>query len=398
MFSGESGVVGAAFEGLREAVVRFTRRQRPAVDPGVVGEQLIHLSQTIDMLRREQARLAGAFSASEEWEAQGSATDIDWLRHHGRMSFSNAAEVMVVGEQLGHLRESSAALDRGEVGFGHLVHMARNAGFIARRRTGSFSEAPLLDRAVNESVSRFRHTCLNFRHVQDPEGVVEEEATAVEMRELSFSPQEGGVTFINLLLDTPSAVMIQSDISRRSGRLGPDDHRTRNRREADAMIERLLGAAGPAVEVTVSCTPETLLGIASAPAAELEYQEPISGEMLRRLSCDAVFTKILLDDKLIPVSAAHSRRVPTRKERQAMKLQQKGCRGRGCHRPAPHCSPHHVVWYCKSRRTKISEMILLCPHHHWMVHEGGWTVALKDDGEVMFIPPFARGPSRAVAA
>jgi hypothetical protein len=33
-----------------------------------------------------------------------------------------------------------------------------------------------------------------------------------------------------------------------------------------------------------------------------------------------------------------------------------------------------------------------------MVHEGGWDVALKADGEVVFIPPFARGPTRSVAA
>lgn len=81
-----------------------------------------------------------------------------------------------------------------------------------------------------------------------------------------------------------------------------------------------------------------------------------------------------------------------------MDLQQKGCRGRGCHRPASQCTPHHVVWYSRSRRTKIGEMILLCPHHHWMVHEGGWDVALKADGDVVFIPPFARGPTTTVAA
>lgn len=33
-----------------------------------------------------------------------------------------------------------------------------------------------------------------------------------------------------------------------------------------------------------------------------------------------------------------------------------------------------------------------------MVHEGGWDVALKEDGGVLFIPPFARGPTASVAA
>jgi hypothetical protein len=43
-------------------------------------------------------------------------------------------------------------------------------------------------------------------------------------------------------------------------------------------------------------------------------------------------------------------------------------------------------------------MILLCPYHHWMVHEGGWDVAAKPDGELLWVPPFARGPTVSVAA
>jgi hypothetical protein len=120
--------------------------------------------------------------------------------------------------------------------------------------------------------------------------------------------------------------------------------------------------------------------------------------MLRRLACNASFTKILLDEKLIPVAAAHSQRLPTRKELQAIDLQQKYWQGRRCHRPAAQCSPRHVVWYSRSRLTKISEVVLLCPHHHWMVHEGGWDVALKADGGVLFIPPFARGSTASLAA
>jgi hypothetical protein len=387
-----------AFDQLRHAATRFCRRGRHHCSAAQLGDNIVDLGQTIDILRREQARLAGVFSATAEWEAQGSNTDTDWLRHNGRMSWSDAAEILAVGAHLTQLPKASAALDAGEIGFGHLVHMARNAEFVARRNTGSFDEGPLLQKAVGESVSRFRHTCLNMRHIQDPAGVVADEVNAVEMRELTFNPQDDGTTFINLLIDAPTAVIIEADNARRAQRLGPDDHRSRRRRGADAMVDRLIGEGGPAAEITVSCTPDTLVGLVGAPAAELAYTDPISGEMLRRLGCNAVFTKILLDDKLIPVAASHSKRMPTRKERQAMDLQQKRCRGRGCHRPASQCSPHHVVWYARSRRTKIAEMVLLCPYHHWMAHEGGWDVALKPDGELLWIPPFARGPTVSVAA
>ncbi|MFY9615107.1 MAG: DUF222 domain-containing protein [Candidatus Dormiibacterota bacterium] len=390
--------VGHDCRDIRAAAEKFCQGPDRASHPAEIGERVVHVSQTIDMLLRKRALMVGEYSKSGLWDDAGFNTDTDWLRHSAQMSYSDAAETLVVGEHIGELPQASEALDEGKIGFGHLVHMARNAAFIARRNTGSFDEAPLLKKALDESVSRFRHTCLNLRHVQDPKGVVEEEANAVEMRELTINRQEDGTTYLNLRLDTPTAAIIALDTSRRSQRLGPDDHRQRARRMADAMIDRLIGEGGPAVEITISGTPDTFLGIDGAPAAELEYVDPISGEMLRRYACNASFTKILLDDKLIPVAAAHSRRMPTRKERQAMDLQQKHCRGRGCHRPASQCSPHHVVWYSRSRRTKISEMILLCPHHHWLVHEGGWDVALKDDGTVLYIPPFARGPTQSIAA
>ena len=38
-------------------------------------------------------------------------------------------------------------------------------------------------------------------------------------------------------------------------------------------------------------------------------------------------------------------------------------------------------------KTDLSNMILLCQHHHWMVHEGGWRLSLAPDGRVLAIPP-----------
>ena len=397
MGRGVGGAVSKELEDLRDAVIRLcTTGEDPEVGCEL-RDQFLHLSQSMDMLRLEQARRAKILSESKEWERDGFNTDTDYIRVTAHMSRSDAARLLTVGDHLHQLPQSQAAVDRGEIGFGHLLHMAYNAEFIAYHKTGVFNEAPLLVRALDESVGLFRRTAVNMRHVQDPKGVVANEVNAVEMREVSFSPHEDGTTFIGLLVDSPTAAAIKADMETRATRLGPDDHRSRTRREADALIERLLGKGGPATQVNVCCTAETLMGLPGAPAAELDYTEPISGEMLRRLACDAAFTKILLDDKLIPVAASHSKRMPTAKERQAIDVAQKTCRGRGCHRPARQCTPHHVFWYSKYRRTKTTEIVLLCAHHHWMVHEGGWDVALKDDGDIVFIPPFARRPTGIVA-
>ena len=43
-------------------------------------------------------------------------------------------------------------------------------------------------------------------------------------------------------------------------------------------------------------------------------------------------------------------------------------------------------------------MMMLCPFHHWQVHEGGWQIARSDTGYVWIPPQFARGPTAPIVA
>ena len=407
---GFPSAITSRFARVREAVDSLCRRPDEAFLAHQIGEQMEHLAQSRDMLDREFARLAGVFARTHEAERQGSNGDVEWIRHHCRMSLSDAAERLVVGEQLSRLSLSSGALDTGELGFGHLVHMARNARFCENSPTGHFDERPLLERARQESVSRFRHTCLSARHAQDPEGYARSETNAVESRELFFYPQDDGMTFISARLDSTGAATVQTAIKALARSLGPDDHRTTPRRDADAVVEMALymlnngalpDAGGRRPHVNVTCTLETLMGLKGAPAAQLEYGQPISGSTLNRLACDSEITKILLDERMIPVAVGHMKRSLTRVERRALDVRDGGCRYPGCHRPSSQCDAHHVQFYSRGGATRLINMILLCPFHHWRVHEGGWLLGLTDDGGVVAVPPqlhLARGPGASVAA
>ena len=42
-------------------------------------------------------------------------------------------------------------------------------------------------------------------------------------------------------------------------------------------------------------------------------------------------------------------------------------------------------------------MLLLCHHHHWLAHEGGWQIVKTDEGEILPVAPMhvfglPRGP------
>ncbi|HEY8739396.1 MAG TPA: DUF222 domain-containing protein [Candidatus Dormibacteraeota bacterium] len=401
--------IGLEFQALRGAVACFAARVERDFSAAEIGEQVIHLSQTRDIISRELAKLTAVFSATNEAHIQGSDSPADWVRHRGRMSVADVLALQVVGEQVGRMPLSSSALDQGRIGFGHLVHLARNAAFAEKSRTGVFDEVPLLVLAEEESVSRFRHTCLNARHAQDPDGCAAAEVSAVESRTLSIEALDDGTTWFNVRLDAAAAAITQSVLESRARRLGPDDHRTRWRRMADAFVEvthapvtELAGgeAVGKNVHINVTCTAGTLLNLPGSPGGEIEFGQPISAAAINRLACNATFTKILLDDKLIPVAVGHMKRVLTRRERRALNARDGHCRYPGCDRQPSQCEAHHVEWYSRGGKTRLSNMLLLCAMHHWRVHEGGWLLALAPGDSVVVVPPqfsmLARAPGVGV--
>ena len=397
--------INSDFRALRDAVDAFRSRPDLPVLPHEIGLQIEHLSTCRDLLDLELSRLAAVFARSGEAERQGANGNVEWLRFHGNMSINTAARCLTVGEHLAEMPKATAEVETGKIGYGHVGYIAANASW-GKHTKGAvpFDEGPLLDRARNESVSRFWHTCMAMRHVQDPGRAVRDEATAVEMRELSFHDQEDGMVRISGRLDSTGAAAVKTAIKSLSARLGKDDYRLAGRRDADALIEMatmLLNrgtlpiTGGQRPHLNVTCTLETLMGLAGAPAGALEYGQPISGATVVRLACDSEITKILLDERLIPVAVGHTKRALTKKERRALDVRDGGCRYPGCHQPASRCEAHHVVFYSRGGPTKLNNMILLCSAHHWRVHEGGWTLSLSAAGEVVVIPPQSSWMARA---
>ena len=223
---------------------------------------------------------------------------------------------------------------------------------------------------------------------------------------------EDGTTYINILVEQAEAAFTRSVLEERAKRLGPDDHRRHPRRLADAFVALMHEVlaekdggevVGRQVVINVTCTAETLMGLKGAPAADIEYGDPISGATVARLACEAKITKILLDGKLIPVGVATTKRVLSKAERRALNARDGHCRYPGCSRGPSGCEAHHIIWWSRGGKTELKNMILLCAYHHWRVHEGGWILVVSDDlSRIQAIPPqlsgLARGPGSQRAA
>lgn len=83
--------------------------------------------------------------------------------------------------------------------------------------------------------------------------------------------------------------------------------------------------------------------------------------------------------------------------RRALERRDDGCRFAGC--TARHyVDAHHVHHWADGGETKLDNLLLLCRHHHRLVHERGYGLAMPVGGEPVFTAPNGRlipaGPDR----
>src|SRR5262249_33739784 len=117
----------------------------------------------------------------------------------------------------------------------------------------------------------------------------------------------------------------------------------------------------------------------------------ISPETARRLSCDAVLQKLLVDDG-VPLAMGRATRTFTADQFRAMVARDAHCRGPGCRAEADNCEAHHLdQWRRDDGPTDLDNGILVCRGHcHRMLHEGGWIVRGDPNGELAFYDRDAR--------
>jgi hypothetical protein len=74
--------------------------------------------------------------------------------------------------------------------------------------------------------------------------------------------------------------------------------------------------------------------------------------------------------------------------RRAVILRDRHCGAPGCFQPPVACQVHHTTPRSRGGRTKLTELILLCPFHHLIVvHEWGWSITLNPDGTTTMRSP-----------
>ncbi|TMD71845.1 MAG: DUF222 domain-containing protein [Chloroflexi bacterium] len=259
--------------------------------------------------------------------------------------------------------------------------MARTAVALGKR----FDESVLLGLARKMSPGKLYYKSMQYRHSVDAKGYALEQADAVENRHLRLTTGEDGCLLINGVLDPVGGAVVRTALEPLARRTAWDDGRDQDKRNADALVELAHGGKPANLQITASV--ETVKGLVGATGGEMEFSLPLSSTSVQRMACDCSVMRVLLDQESVVVDVGRSKRVISGPARRALKARDGHCQWAGCERPASRCDGHHLVHWINGGNTELSNLILLCHRHHWLVHEGGWQLIKTEDRGLLPIAP-----------
>lgn len=283
----------------------------------------------------------------------------------------------------------------------------------ARVREGlAAASAVLLRESPGMTVERLAERARSLRADLDDAYVRDREQQLRARRYLHLFLQPDGMTRLSALLDPESAALVTSafDAATSPRRGGPrfvdpaeklraeelaNDERTVEQIAHDSFVEliriggladgsKVLGSRRPAVRVLVA---ERDLTERSGRGFLEGQSSPVSIHTVERHVCAAGILPISFDDHGQPLRMGRKSRLFTEAQRIALAARDGGCRFPRCDRPPSWAEAHHAdEWDRDNGPTDTENGILLCSHHHLLVHNAGWKVT-RARGDYFLVPP-----------
>jgi hypothetical protein len=114
---------------------------------------------------------------------------------------------------------------------------------------------------------------------------------------------------------------------------------------------------------------------------------------IERMRCAGASRLLVTDLSGEPLALGRRTRLFSAAQKKALAARDGGCAWPGCTAPAAWCEAHHVRWWNRDGgATDIGNGVLLCSHHHHLIHEplSRWRIVVHD-GERYLVPQLWQG-------
>ena len=367
----------------------------------------------------EQAVAAGRLRVVREIDGRGIAgrhgatSAAVWLRDRLRVSLRSARQMLSLALALdGPCEATGAALSDG------VVNEAQ-AGVIADAVTDLAEYGPAVQAKAEQVLLHpdcvalepaslkvaagqvLEHVAPELAEEKQRKDLEAADRRAARDRSFTLSPDGAGRVRLSGWLGHEAAAIIGAAIDPLCAPAGKHDDRTATQRRADALTEiaRLALATGELPEnggdrpqLVLTMRHDDLL--ARIGHGMLDTGLVLSPQTVRRIACQANIIPAVLDTTGQVLDLGRQRRLFTGPIRRALILRDGGCIFPGCDRPPRWCDGHHILSWLLGGPTRLSNAVLLCGHHHRLIHHSEWEVRIAADGLPEFLPPSYMDPLR----
>lgn len=372
-------------------------------------DELCELAAHMDAAMFRWLELLRQFDECQGWAGEGIKSCAHWLNWKCGLSLNAARERLRVAKVLPELPETRDAFRDGRLSYSKVRALTRVAT--------AKNESVLLNIAFHGTTWHVEQVVSSWRRELRLEAL-KRDNDRHDLRELScyydedgflvlkgrFSPEQGAViqqalnAGLDQLHEEQKHVSAETRATGKPNPCKPHPQPVASRR-ADAlarMAEAFLSgqsASGPAERYTVNIHTdmETLKAAGEGAESQLENGPNVSAETSRRLCCDAgvvhwLEQKNSENGEFETLSVGRRSRTVPPSIRRALNRRDMGCRFPGCS-CTRFVDAHHIVHWADGGETRMDNLVLLCRHHHRLVHEGGFGLQALPRGDMVFTRP-----------
>ncbi len=356
-----------------------------------LAEQIATFSLRIDLATQAMLTYLREFDSLDGWEGSGFVSTATWLAWRIQISSSTAREHVRVARALGGLQLIDEAFAAGKLSYSKVRAITRAAT--------PETEQAFLDIAMHATAAEIERLTAAYRRARidpaQPNADMRRFARRSETRsgmvriDIQLPPEQANVVWEAMLaaLDVgrsePESASAEASASAELRReLDPD---VMEAERADALVSvaqayleheqpRTLGSG---YELVMMSTPEQLEHAPGGVGGFLRDGTPVPQHIARMLACDCTRVDVTTNESGEILDVGRARRTIPSAIGRALWLRDGGCRVPGCGRKR-HLHGHHIEAWADGGKTSKSNLMLLCPSHHALVHEGKLSVHVRE--------------------
>ena len=364
------------------AVIATTKK--PQTDAEQLGAEITELCSYIYAAESRLLALIREFDEKNYWAEQGLCSGAHWLNFKCGIGMNAAREKVRVAHALAKLPKVSRQFAEGALSYSKVRAITRIADasnedyllMLARHGTAHH---------VEKAVSKYRAA----KRLQDAEFANEQ----YNSREVTHYYDHDGCLVIKARLPAEQGALVvkalemamDAEFAERAANDADDNDESPPiaARRADALanvVETYMnnnessGSTADRYQVVVHVEGES---------SSIEDGPHVTAETSRRIACDSGVVVIKEDENGEPLSIGRRSRSIPPPMRRALRARDKGCRFPGCTNTR-YVDGHHIRHWADGGETSLDNLVLLCRHHHHLVHEGGFTCEKAPDGAIRF--------------